>query len=153
MVLATIASLGLTMEVAKRLGTEGQALMGDMANTGITVNLSLYLHFHDLTSTGDIIGTILDADAKTISYYRNGKDMGVAFSNVNIGDGLYPAASLQKRFLSFMGFIYSPKLHLIQPLVIFTIHPLLIFFFTEISHNKTKMLVQLRKDRVSLFSC
>jgi len=48
-------------------------------------------------SNGDVIGSVLDLDAKTISFYRNGKDMGVAFSNVSVGDGLYPAASLQKK--------------------------------------------------------
>jgi hypothetical protein len=46
---------------------------------------------------GDVIGSVLDVESKTISFYRNGKDMGVAFNNVNIGDGLYPAASLSRR--------------------------------------------------------
>ena len=46
---------------------------------------------------GDIIGSVLDLEAKTISFYRNGKDMGVAFTNIVIGEGLYPAASLQRK--------------------------------------------------------
>eukprot|EP01118_Nematostelium_gracile_P010664 TRINITY_DN370_c0_g1_i1.p1 TRINITY_DN370_c0_g1~~TRINITY_DN370_c0_g1_i1.p1 ORF type:complete len:398 (-),score=125.38 TRINITY_DN370_c0_g1_i1:26-1219(-) len=48
-------------------------------------------------ANGDIIGTVLDLESKTISFYRNGKDMGVAFSNIQIGDGVYPAASLHKK--------------------------------------------------------
>src|SRR5690606_13003916 len=35
-------------------------------------------------NNGDIIGTILDLDAKTISFYRNGHDMGVAFTNIAV---------------------------------------------------------------------
>jgi len=46
---------------------------------------------------GDIIGTVLDLDSKTISYYRNGKDLGIAFNNVVVGDGIYPAASSSKK--------------------------------------------------------
>lgn len=48
-------------------------------------------------NNGDVIGSVLDLEAKTISFYRNGKDMGVAFTNVPVGDGLYPAASLQRK--------------------------------------------------------
>jgi len=48
-------------------------------------------------NNGDVIGCVLDLEAKTMSFYRNGKDMGVAFTNFNVGDGMYPAASLQKR--------------------------------------------------------
>jgi len=47
-------------------------------------------------SVGDIIGTVLDLEAKTISFYRNGNDMGVAFTSVD-GEGFYPAASIHKR--------------------------------------------------------
>lgn len=47
-------------------------------------------------SAGDVIGVILDLETKTISFYRNGKDMGVAFSNVE-GEAFYPAVSLHKR--------------------------------------------------------
>jgi len=48
-------------------------------------------------NNGDVIGTVLDLEAKTISFYRNGKDMGVAFTNVAVGDGILPAASLQRK--------------------------------------------------------
>jgi len=46
-------------------------------------------------NNGDIIGCVLDLDTKSMSFYRNGKDLGVAFSGFSVGDGLYPAASLQ----------------------------------------------------------
>jgi len=48
-------------------------------------------------NNGDIIGTVLDLEAKTISFYRNGKDLGVAFQNVSSADGFYPAIALQKK--------------------------------------------------------
>jgi len=48
-------------------------------------------------NNGDVIGSVLDLEAKTISYYKNGNDLGVAFSGITIGDGLYPAVSLQKK--------------------------------------------------------
>jgi hypothetical protein len=46
-------------------------------------------------NNGDIIGCVLDLEAKQMSFYRNGKDLGVAFSSLSVGDGYYPAASLQ----------------------------------------------------------
>lgn len=46
-------------------------------------------------NNGDIIGCVLDLEAKQMSFYRNGKDLGTAFTGFSIGDGLYPAASLQ----------------------------------------------------------
>jgi len=48
-------------------------------------------------NNGDVIGTVLDLEAKTISFYRNGNDLGVAFSNIAVGDGIYPAVSLQEK--------------------------------------------------------
>jgi len=46
-------------------------------------------------SSGDIIGCVLDLESKQMSFYRNGKDLGVAFNAFAIGDGLYPSASVQ----------------------------------------------------------
>jgi Kip1 ubiquitination-promoting complex protein 1 len=48
-------------------------------------------------NNGDVIGTVLDLEAKTISFYRNGNDMGVAFNSVPVGSGLFPAISVQKK--------------------------------------------------------
>jgi len=74
-------------------------------------------------NNGDVIGSVLDLEAKTISYYKNGNDLGVAFSGITIGDGLYPAVSLQKKqkvqgCFGKGGFKYS--LHEVFP----DIHPL-----------------------------
>ena len=45
--------------------------------------------------TGDVIGVMLDADKGELSYHKNGKDLGVAFSGIDMVNGLYPAASLE----------------------------------------------------------
>jgi len=59
-------------------------------------------------SNGDIIGTVLDLENKTISFYRNGKDMGVAFSNIPTNEPIYPAASLQKKQKTSFNFGKEP---------------------------------------------
>ncbi|PRP84918.1 hypothetical protein PROFUN_07572 [Planoprotostelium fungivorum] len=46
---------------------------------------------------GDVIGVLADFEARTISYYSNGRDLGVAFSNVPASEGLYPAITLTRR--------------------------------------------------------
>jgi len=46
-------------------------------------------------ANGDVIGCVLDLEAKNMSFYRNGKDLGIAFEKIAIGDGVYPAASIQ----------------------------------------------------------
>jgi len=74
-------------------------------------------------NNGDVIGTILDLEAKTISFYRNGKDMGIAFSNVTIGDGLFPAASLQKKQKLLFNFGKEPFKYPINE-VFPDVHPL-----------------------------
>jgi len=56
----------------------------------------------------DIIGVVFDAEHKTISYYRNGEDMGIAFKNVAVGDGLTPAISLQRQQKVLFNFGKTP---------------------------------------------
>ncbi|XP_070396204.1 E3 ubiquitin-protein ligase RNF123-like [Dermacentor albipictus] len=45
---------------------------------------------------GDVIGCCIDLDKGTVHFYRNGRSMGEAFSNVRLGPGLayFPAVSL-----------------------------------------------------------
>ncbi|KAJ3051946.1 hypothetical protein HK097_007053 [Rhizophlyctis rosea] len=45
-------------------------------------------------SSGDVITALLDLDAETISFLRNGVDLGVAFENVSRETRWYPAISL-----------------------------------------------------------
>ena len=37
--------------------------------------------------TGDLISVAFDADNKTLTFYKNGINLGVAFSNINVGSG------------------------------------------------------------------
>ncbi|XP_021342759.1 E3 ubiquitin-protein ligase RNF123-like isoform X1 [Mizuhopecten yessoensis] len=48
--------------------------------------------------TGDVITCALDCDAGTATFYRNGKSMGVAFTDIQVGSGLayFPAVSLSQ---------------------------------------------------------
>ena len=43
---------------------------------------------------GDIIGCMLDMDELTMQYTINGESLGIAFSNIQISRGLFPAASM-----------------------------------------------------------
>jgi predicted metal-dependent RNase len=43
---------------------------------------------------GDYIGVAIDLDAKKMDFYRNGHNMGTAYDNFSVGDGLYPAVTL-----------------------------------------------------------
>jgi hypothetical protein len=52
--------------------------------------------YGDYWAVGDVIGCLLDADAKKISFYRNGKDLGVAFNAVKIDQGLVPAGGVYR---------------------------------------------------------
>ncbi|KAI9328201.1 hypothetical protein DFJ73DRAFT_862136 [Zopfochytrium polystomum] len=45
-------------------------------------------------SSGDTITALLDLDEGTISYYRNGEDLGVAFRGISAKETWYPAVSL-----------------------------------------------------------
>jgi len=47
---------------------------------------------------GDVIGCLLDLDANRIIYFKNGKEMGVAFYNLSTKDWFRPAASLSSYY-------------------------------------------------------
>jgi hypothetical protein len=74
-------------------------------------------------NNGDVIGTVLDLEAKTISFYKNGNDLGVAFPSIPVGDGLYPAISLQKKQKVTINFGKTPFKYPINE-VFPDIHPL-----------------------------
>jgi Kip1 ubiquitination-promoting complex protein 1 len=54
--------------------------------------------YGDSWVAGDVIGCCIDLDAHTVSFVRNGVDMGVAFENINAGQGVayFPAVSLSR---------------------------------------------------------
>lgn len=49
---------------------------------------------HLRCNEGDIIGCLLDYDTQQISYFKNGKPLGIGFKNVSVQE-LYPALSVQ----------------------------------------------------------
>lgn len=62
--------------------------------------------YGEVCCPGDVVGVLLDADKRTLSFTRNGKDLGVAFtwewvmramcSDVTYLGGLFPVVSLEK---------------------------------------------------------
>ena len=44
---------------------------------------------------GDYVGCAIDIDNKTMNFYVNGKDFGVAFKNFDVGNGIAPCFSLR----------------------------------------------------------
>src|SRR3569833_1258287 len=55
-----------------------------------------YQKYGEAWAVGDTIGTIIDFDLQTISFYRNDKCLGVAFRNIKVGPNMayFPAFSL-----------------------------------------------------------
>lgn len=58
-------------------------------------NVSTY-KYGDAWLSGDIIGCTIDLDAGILEFYRNGRSMGEAFDNIQMGPGMayFPAVSL-----------------------------------------------------------
>eukprot|EP01090_Pellita_catalonica_P005692 TRINITY_DN1592_c0_g1_i1.p1 TRINITY_DN1592_c0_g1~~TRINITY_DN1592_c0_g1_i1.p1 ORF type:complete len:391 (+),score=83.05 TRINITY_DN1592_c0_g1_i1:41-1213(+) len=46
--------------------------------------------------TGDTIGFGIDLDSGTMNFYRNGKDLGVAYTSCDFGNGVFPAITLSR---------------------------------------------------------
>ena len=55
------------------------------------------LGYGEAWSTGDVIGTLIDFDRKVISFWRNNKNLGKAFTNIKIGQNCvyFPAVSMK----------------------------------------------------------
>lgn len=64
-------------------------------------------------ATGDVIGCCIDLDDGNVSYYRNGRELGVAFSSVLLGPGMayFPALSLSDRERCRLNFGSTPFAH------------------------------------------
>eukprot|EP01084_Bolivina_argentea_P200063 342169_1 len=46
--------------------------------------------------TGDVIGAAIDIDQKIITFYLNGENMGIAFKNFDIGNGITPSCTISQ---------------------------------------------------------
>ena len=64
------------------------------------------LAYGEAWSVGDIIGTLIDLDRKYISYWRNNKPLGKAFTNIKTGKNCvyFPAISMQRGQKAFFNF-------------------------------------------------
>eukprot|EP01090_Pellita_catalonica_P021918 TRINITY_DN8338_c0_g1_i1.p1 TRINITY_DN8338_c0_g1~~TRINITY_DN8338_c0_g1_i1.p1 ORF type:complete len:612 (+),score=120.40 TRINITY_DN8338_c0_g1_i1:20-1855(+) len=94
-------------------GKKGQTQTGDSWTYDITRQQSLRKgvtgpRYGDYCYSSDTIGVALDVESKTIKYYRNNKDLGVAFSDVSPpADGeerFYPYVSLPKNTKARLNF-------------------------------------------------
>ncbi len=67
-----------------------------LSNVLILLCLSLKCLFFDRWTRGDVIGCCFDGDSKSLRFFKNGLDMGVAFSEIEQGPGIafFPAASM-----------------------------------------------------------
>ena len=56
------------------------------------------LAYGEAWAVGDIIGTLIDFDRKVIKFWRNNKNLGIAFNNIPVGPNMvyFPACSLQR---------------------------------------------------------
>lgn len=59
------------------------------------VNRGKYEKYGESFTTGDVMGCCLDLTAGSISYTKNGKDLGVAFTNISKEDCYYPTVTLK----------------------------------------------------------
>eukprot|EP01118_Nematostelium_gracile_P009876 TRINITY_DN3344_c0_g2_i1.p1 TRINITY_DN3344_c0_g2~~TRINITY_DN3344_c0_g2_i1.p1 ORF type:complete len:505 (+),score=156.68 TRINITY_DN3344_c0_g2_i1:331-1845(+) len=65
--------------------------------------------YGEIWNNGDIIGCSLDIEGKTIQFSKNGKDMGVAFADVNTGGAkLTPIVGVTKRVRCLFNFGKDP---------------------------------------------
>jgi hypothetical protein len=57
---------------------------------------------------GDVVGCFLDLTTKSMSFALNGDNLGVAFTNVAVGSGLYPAISISVHQQCRFNFGHTP---------------------------------------------
>jgi hypothetical protein len=93
-------SIGLCTD---RCVLKGAMLGQDSESFGWNVQSRQTLHATKSTAYGDncysndIVSVLLDCDARTVTYFRNGDEIGTAFNNVVVGDGLAPAVTLTRK--------------------------------------------------------
>ena len=84
--------------------------------------IPIFLNERKSWATGDVIGSCIDLEERTITFYRNGKNMGVAFKDISVleeGLAYFPTVSLsygEKCYLNFGGFPFQYPVEDYHPL-------------------------------------
>jgi len=67
-------------------------------------------------AVGDVIGTLIDLTAKEISFYRNDKDLGVAFKGIKTGPNMayFPAIFMSEGTQAIFNFGQRPFRHQLE---------------------------------------
>jgi hypothetical protein len=76
------------------IGTDGTGWAYYAHNPGYKYHQSNAEIYAEPYGAGDVIGVTLDLNQGTLSFSKNGVDMGVAYSAELLGKKLYPAVSL-----------------------------------------------------------
>ncbi|KAK8791728.1 hypothetical protein WA588_002037 [Blastocystis sp. NMH] len=87
-----------TLDSSLNLGTSKRGY--GFGATGNKATSNQFAEYGVAFGVGDIIGCTLDLDAGTISFSKNGTDLGVAFSGVNASMSYYPAVCLKNASIS-----------------------------------------------------
>ena len=64
------------------------------------VSKGKYEKYGEFFSTGDVVGCCLDLTAGAISFTKNGKDLGVAFTDISKEECYYPTVALKNAKVS-----------------------------------------------------
>lgn len=108
--------LGHMMEAGNK-SSETNKQTGKLFFCRVVVNKSvfnksvfnMFVRYGEYWGTGDVIGCAVDIDNRTIQYWKNGKDMTVAFNDVNVnGLRLCPFVGLSRRTKVLFNFGKEP---------------------------------------------
>jgi len=87
-----------TINFNPKTNTQGDSWTYDGSKQNKFRNNGSGTFYGDYWSNGDVITCAIDIDVKAIQFWKNGKDMGVAFNDVNIAGGrLTPIVGIAKR--------------------------------------------------------
>jgi Kip1 ubiquitination-promoting complex protein 1 len=77
------------------------------------------VNYGEQWSTGDVIGSLIDLKNREISYWRNKKFLGVAFTGIEVGENMayFPSVSLEKGMRVAFNFGLSPFSMTLNPVV------------------------------------
>jgi Kip1 ubiquitination-promoting complex protein 1 len=71
------------------------------------------LDYGEQWAVGDVIGSLLDLNTKEITFYRNDKDLGVAFKGIKTGPNMayFPAMFMSEGTQAILNFGQRPFRH------------------------------------------